>query len=96
MDRRDRLRCGGAGGSRLGTVMPLRKAKLTMTGEGERVCRAGPPEEVGQNTKDVRCVSLTRFEGLNSGFAKPGSSSFLVRRPPRLRDFYVLFTGICR
>jgi hypothetical protein len=47
MDRRDRLRGGGARGSRLGTVMPLQKAKLTLTGEGKGVCRAGPPEEVG-------------------------------------------------
>ena len=54
-------------------MVPLRTAKLTLTGGGERVFRAGSPEEAGRNTKEARRVS--RSGGLNRGFAKPGSSS---------------------
>lgn len=56
-------------------MVPLRTAKLALTGGGERVCRAGPPEEVGRNTKEVGRDSL-RFGGLNRGSEDPGSSSF--------------------
>lgn len=56
--------------------MPLRRAKLTLTGGGERVCMAGPPEEAGRNTKEVRRDSLFRFGGVDRGSENIGSSSF--------------------
>ena len=59
-----------AGGTRLGTVIPLRTAKLTLTGGGKRVRKAGPPKEAGRST-EARRVSLSRFGGLNGGSANP-------------------------
>jgi len=54
-------------------MVPLRTAKLTLTGGRERVCRAGLPE-AGRNTKEARRVS--RVGGLDRG---SGSSSFSER-----------------
>jgi len=51
--------------------MRLRTAKLTLPGGGERICGA----EAGRSTKEARRVSLSRFGGLKTGSAKPGSSS---------------------
>ena len=61
MGRRDRLRGAGAGGSGLGRAVPLRAARLTLTGGGERTCSVGPPEEVGRSTKEMGRGSLSRF-----------------------------------
>lgn len=77
MDWRDRLfRDGGAGASRLGRAVPLRRANLALTGGGERDCGSGPPEEAGRNTKEARRGSLFRFGGLERCFENIGSSSF--------------------